>query len=140
MTNRTVDKYTDKAARIPFVDPLLLILKSRRFMTASVGLLVYILIQLVPALAPIAPEIGTVAAALFALVVGGYSIEDALTAWGNVQANNLKQELPELFGDLARDAIGSAIQDAVNEAAAEIERQNAVNELKRETQNASDSR
>lgn len=56
------------------------ILKSRRFWSSVVGLLFLILVQAIPSLAPHAETLSNAILLVIALLVGGYSLEDALLA------------------------------------------------------------
>lgn len=71
---------TDKTQRRPLLDPLLLTLKSRRFLTAVTALLVTLLIGQVPQLEPLRGELVTVVVTLALGLIGGYSLEDAAAA------------------------------------------------------------
>jgi type III secretory pathway component EscS len=66
-----------KAQRRPLIDPLLLILKSRRVIVALAALLVGVLVSYVPALANVQGELMMLVIALALAIIGGYSIEDA---------------------------------------------------------------
>lgn len=70
----------DKSTRRAIIDPLVLLLKSRRVLVAIVSLLVGLLISAVPALAPVYGELLVLLITLALALIGGYSIEDAAIA------------------------------------------------------------
>jgi hypothetical protein len=70
----------EKSQRRPLLDPLLLTLKSRRFVTAAAALLVTLLIGQVPQLETLRSELTTVIVTLALGLIGGYSLEDAAVA------------------------------------------------------------
>lgn len=70
----------DKSTRRAIIDPLVLLLKSRRVLVAIVSLLVGLLISAVPALAPVYGELLVLLITLALALIGGYSIEDAAVA------------------------------------------------------------
>jgi len=70
----------DKMTRVPILDPLLLVLKSRRVLIALAALLVGLLMLAVPELAPVRGELLTLVITLALALIGGYSVEDAATA------------------------------------------------------------
>ncbi|MEL6307348.1 MAG: hypothetical protein AAFV98_00665 [Chloroflexota bacterium] len=70
----------DKMARRVVIDPLLALLKSRRVLIALIALLVGMLMQIVPALAPLESELMILLVSLALALIGGYSLEDAVIA------------------------------------------------------------
>ncbi|MEL6524966.1 MAG: hypothetical protein AAFQ07_04575 [Chloroflexota bacterium] len=70
----------DKMARRVVIDPLLALLKSRRVLVALIALLVGMLMQIVPALAPLESELMILLVSLALALIGGYSLEDAVIA------------------------------------------------------------
>lgn len=70
----------NKSDRTPVLDPLLLLLKSRRVVVALVSLLVSLLILAFPELDTIQHELLTLILSLAMMLIGGYSLEDAASA------------------------------------------------------------
>lgn len=70
----------DKTQRTPVVEPLLLMLKSRRVMTALATVIVGALSLAWPALDPVQTELLVLLLTLALAVIGGYSAEDAASA------------------------------------------------------------
>lgn len=56
------------------------ILRSRRFWTSVVGLLFLVLVQAVPVLAPHVETLSNAILLVIALLVGGFTLEDAILA------------------------------------------------------------
>ena len=95
---------TDKAARRPVIDPLLLILKSRRVLVALSALLVGLLTLALPDLRPIHTELLTLLITLALAVIGGYSLEDAARA-GRETKSPAPDELRDLIKDVLLDVV-----------------------------------
>lgn len=66
--------------RRPLIDPLLLLLKSRRVMIALMAVSIILLAALVPPLALIRGEITLIVLTLAVALIIGYSVEDAARA------------------------------------------------------------
>ena len=81
----TAPDMTDKSARRPLIDPLLLLLKSRRVLVALSTLL-----------------LGLITLAL--AVIGGYSLEDAARA-GRTTQSPPPDELRDLIKDVLMDVV-----------------------------------
>ncbi|MBI1280539.1 MAG: hypothetical protein GC179_20620 [Anaerolineaceae bacterium] len=97
---------TDKSARRPLIDPLLLSLKSRRVLVALCVLVVGLLTLAIPDLKSVHGELMTLLITLALAVIGGYSIEDAARA-----GREIKDQSPD---DL-RDLIKEVLNDIVNQ-------------------------
>ncbi len=97
---------TDKAARRPLIDPLLLALKSRRVLVALCALLVGLLTLAIPDLKPVHGELMTLLITLALAIIGGYSLEDAARA-----GRETKDQTPDDLRDLIKDVL----IDVVNE-------------------------
>lgn len=65
----------------PVLTPIVNLLKSKRFWTMVFTAIIDVLVSLVPDLAPARTELLTVITLLGAVLVGGYSAEDAATAF-----------------------------------------------------------
>ena len=89
----------DKSLRRPVIDPLLIVLKSRRVIVAISALLVSLLVLAVPELEPLRGEILTLLITLALAVIGGYTVEEAARA-GRERANLPPDELRELIKDV----------------------------------------
>jgi len=69
----------------PVLTPIMNLLKSKRFWVMIFTALIDVLVSLVPDLAPARTELLTVITLLGAVLVGGYSAEDAATAFAVAQ-------------------------------------------------------
>ena len=67
----------EKSQRRPFIDPLLLALRSRRVIVALCALIVGLLVLAVPDLEAVRGELLTLLITLALAVIAGYSVEDA---------------------------------------------------------------
>ncbi|RMG74703.1 MAG: hypothetical protein D6711_08185 [Chloroflexi bacterium] len=67
-----------KRERRPLIDPLLMLLKSRRVLISLVTLLVGVAVMLLPDLAPLTDEILVLLLTLALALIGGYTLEDAV--------------------------------------------------------------
>ena len=97
---------TDKSARRPLIDPLLLILKSRRVLVALCVLVVGLLTLAIPDLRAVHGELLTLLITLALAVIGGYSLEDAARAG---------RETPAPAPTELRDLIKEVLLDVVND-------------------------
>ena len=95
---------TDKAARRPLIDPLLLLLKSRRVLVALSTLLIGLITLAIPDLRPVHTELLTLLITLALAVIGGYSLEDAARA-GRETKTPAPTELRDLIKDLLLDVV-----------------------------------
>lgn len=73
----------NKDERMIIFDPLIALLKSKRFMTMIVTALVSIIVSLIPALDTARDSLLLVFVTLGGALVGGYSIEDAASQRAN---------------------------------------------------------
>ena len=96
----------NKFDRVPILDPLLLLLKSRRVLIALVSLLVSLLVLVFPGLAPMQAEILTLILALAMMLIGGYSLEDAAMASRNIPS-------PDEWRDELREAINIVLDEVL---------------------------
>jgi hypothetical protein len=96
---------TDKSARRPLIDPLLLALKSRRVLVALSALLVGLLTLAIPDLKAVHAELLTLLITLALAVIGGYSLEDAAHA---------ARQSPAPSPDDLRDLIKDVLMDVVS--------------------------
>ncbi len=71
------DLYTQKIKRRPIIDPLLLVLRSRRVLIAVTALGVGLVVSLVPQLEAVHTELLVLVLTLALTLIGGYSVEDA---------------------------------------------------------------
>jgi hypothetical protein len=69
----------EKHKRRPIIDPLLLILKSRRVLIALASLIVALLIMGIPQLEAVSKELLVLVITLALALIAGYSVEDAVT-------------------------------------------------------------
>ena len=95
---------TDKSARRPLIDPLLLALKSRRVLVALCALVVGLLTLAIPDLKSVHGELMTLLITLALAIIGGYSLEDAARA-GRERATQPTEELRDLIKDVLMDVV-----------------------------------
>lgn len=69
-----------KSERIPILDPLLIVLRSRRMLIALSALVAGVIVTLVPAFEGVHVELLTLLVTLALGLIGGYSVEDAAQA------------------------------------------------------------
>lgn len=93
----------DKSKRRPIIDPLIMILKSRRVIIALVSLLVGSVILIAPELQLVHQELLTLVLALALILIGGLSIEDAVIAARQIPVENDVRELVEAAMDAIVD-------------------------------------
>lgn len=97
----------DKAQRTPILEPLVLLFKSRRFLTAVIGVLVTLLIYAVPGIESIRVELTTVFVSLALAVIGGLSWEDAAKASrDNPPGVTIKDNVAEITEALLQAFLG----------------------------------
>lgn len=104
----------DKTTRRPLIDPLLLLMKSRRVLIALCALLVGVLLLAVPELAPLRAEITTLVITLALALIAGYSLEDAVRAGRERAAqpdNDLRELLREMIDSLLDPMVGESTSD-----------------------------
>jgi hypothetical protein len=94
--------------RPPVLGPLKLLLKSTRFLTAVVALLVGMLVTQIPSLAPYSDELLVLIGALAFVVIGGYSYDDASRMAHELGAQPLKP-INEQLRDVSDAAIDAVI-------------------------------
>lgn len=70
----------DKSERTPIIEPIMLLLKSRRFITAVAGILISLVIFAIPELETMRAEITTIVVTLASVFIVGQSVEDAAAA------------------------------------------------------------
>jgi len=99
----------NKSLRRPVIDPLLIVLKSRRVIVAISAFLVSLLVMAVPELEPLLDEILTMVITLALAIIGGYTIEDAARA-GRERANLPPDELRELIKDVLNGMVDEVAQ------------------------------
>ena len=101
------DLYTDKIKRRPIIDPLLLVLRSRRVLVAVVALLVGLLVSLVPQLEPAHTELLVLVMTLALTIIGGYSMEDAAAV-----SRQQKPPAPDDLHGLVKGALVAIVEEA----------------------------
>lgn len=92
----------------PIIEPFRRLLRSRRFTTSIVAVIVAVVVSLVPGLAEVNTELFVLIATLALALVTGYSWEDATAA---AQQNTA----------LADTSLREAVRDAVSVAIADID-------------------
>jgi hypothetical protein len=96
----------DKSLRRPVIDPVLLALKSRRFIVALAALAVGLLTLAVPELAAVRSELLTLVITLALAVIGGYTWEDA------AHAGRKRAALPpDDLRDLVKTVVGELLDE-----------------------------
>lgn len=98
----------DKHNRRPIIDPLLLMLKSRRVLVALSALFVGIIFTLVPELEALRGELMTLIIALALALIGGYSVEDAA-------AIARQQSPPITVKEQVREVVNSVLDSEIGE-------------------------
>lgn len=96
---------TEKQLRRPIIDPLLLVLKSRRMLVALSALLVSLLIFALPEVEVVREELLTLVITLALALIGGYSLEDAASAARQSQA-------PDALREQIREVVNVMIDDS----------------------------
>lgn len=102
----------DKSQRRPIIDPLLEVLKSRRVLIALASLLVAVLLMAIPELYPLRGELLVLVISLALALIGGYSVEDAVSL--------AKQQPKE---PLLKEQIRAVIEAMIEESLRELEQQ-----------------
>ena len=99
----------EKWLRRPLIDPLLLVLKSRRVVVAFASLLVGLLILAVPTLEAVRAELLALVIALGLAIIGGYSMEEAARL-GRERAAQSPHELRELIKQLLVEVLDEVLE------------------------------
>ena len=97
-----------KHQRNAITEPLILLLRSRRFITALAALIIGALVLLFPDLQSVRSEMLTLLIAMALALIAGYSIEDAATA-----ANNRDPDLDTAALDKLTQEVIKAILDHI---------------------------
>lgn len=85
----------DKSLRRPLIDPLRLMLRSRRVLIAVATFIVALIITLIPDLASLRDELFTLITTLALALIGGYSLEDAASSARLAREDDTLQRLIE---------------------------------------------
>jgi hypothetical protein len=97
---------TDKSARRPLIDPLLLVLKSRRVLVALCVLIVGLLTLAIPDLKSVHGELMALLITLALAIIGGYTLEDAAHA-----GRETRGQIPDDLRDLIKEVLTEIIND-----------------------------
>lgn len=96
----------DKSQRRPIIDPLLEVLKSRRVLIALASLLVGVLLMAVPELYPLRGELLVLVISLALALIGGYSVEDAVSlAKQQPQSPELKEQIRAVIEAMVEESL-----------------------------------
>ena len=107
----------EKHNRRPIIDPLLLILKSRRVLIALTSLVVAVLIVNVPQLEAISKELLVVLITLALAIIAGYSVEDAAAIARQTSLPvNIHEQIREVLDSLLDEVIVQAEQERWRES------------------------
>jgi hypothetical protein len=106
----------NKLLRRPIIDPLLLVLKSRRVIIALSALLVGLLMLAVPDLQPVRGEILTLVVTLALALIGGYSVEDAARI-----ARDRASVPPEQLRELIKDVLDGMVDEVSDRVLAQMD-------------------
>lgn len=98
----------EKHTRRPIIDPLLLILKSRRVLIALASLVTAILIMSLPQLEAMREELFALVITLALALIAGYSVEDAV-------AVARQTPLPTAIHEQIREVLDAVIDEAILE-------------------------
>ncbi|MEM9953357.1 MAG: hypothetical protein AAF846_17250 [Chloroflexota bacterium] len=96
---------TNKDKRRPIIDPVLLLLKSRRVLIALTSLLVSVVVMLMSVLEPLHSELLILVMTLALSLITGLSIEDAVIAARQYPFNSDVRELLDAAADAIIDEI-----------------------------------
>ena len=101
----------DVQNRRALLDPLRLVLRSRRVVIALCALLVGVLVLAVPPLAALRGELLTLLTALALALIGGFSLEDAARAARELPPAPLPT--PDDLRPLVRDLLDSVLDELI---------------------------
>jgi hypothetical protein len=102
----------DKSKRRPIIDPLLEVLKSRRVLIAFASLLVGILLMAVPELFPLRGELLVLVISLALALIGGYSVEDAVSlAKQQSKPVDIKEQIRFVIESMVEESLGELEQE-----------------------------
>lgn len=105
----------DKSKRRPLIDPLLEVLKSRRVLIALASLIVGVMLMAVPELYPLRGELLVLVISLALALIGGYSVEDAVSlAKQQPKSSELQEQI--------RAVIEAMVEESLTELAKEQSR------------------
>jgi hypothetical protein len=102
----------NKNSRRPIIDPLLMVLKSRRVLVALTALLVGVLVSAYPVLEPVQTELIVLVVTLALALIGGYSVEDAAHA---ARERSTQPPTPDDLHTLLKEAVNTVIDEAHRE-------------------------
>ncbi len=91
----------------PIITPIVLLLKSRKFIVSVCALVLNLLVALVPEIAPLRTELMTVITGLALALIGGIAYEDAAKAGRDASALPMQTNadlVKALLGDLVDSA------------------------------------
>ena len=96
----------DKSNRRPLIDPLLEVLKSRRVLIALASLIVGVLLMAVPELYPLRGELLVLVISLALALIGGYSVEDAVSlAKQQPKSSELKEQIRAVIEAMVEESL-----------------------------------
>jgi hypothetical protein len=96
----------DKSKRRPLIDPLLEVLKSRRVLIALASLIVGVLLMAVPELYPLRGELLVLVISLALALIGGYSVEDAVSlAKQQPKSSELREQIRAVIEAMVEESL-----------------------------------
>ncbi len=102
----------EKSTRTPILDPLLLVLKSRRVLIALAALLVGALLLAFPELEAVRGEMLTLVITLALALIGGYSVEDAAAAARQSPPNpELEAAIREMVSAVLEEVLAKRLEE-----------------------------
>lgn len=101
----------NKHNRKIFIDPLLLMLKSRRVLIALASLLTGFIVMGVPQLAPLHNELLILLVSLSLALIGGLSLEDAVLAAKQTPVSDDMRQLIDAANDAILDELILEVED-----------------------------
>lgn len=103
----------NKRERRPVIDPLLMVLKSRRVVVAVSAVLVGAMASAVPLLEPLEGELLTLVIALAFALIGGYTVEDAAHIGRETQP-------PDTLREAAREVMEALLTERLQDGDSEV--------------------
>jgi hypothetical protein len=102
----------DKSKRRPIIDPLLEVLKSRRVLIALASLLVGVILLAVPELSPLRGELLVLVISLSLALIGGYSVEDAVSlAKQQTKPADMKEQIRGVIDAMIEESLAELEQE-----------------------------
>jgi hypothetical protein len=106
----------DKSKRRPIIDPLLEVMKSRRVLIALASLLVGVILLAVPELSPLRGELLVLVISLSLALIGGYSVEDAVSlAKQQTKPADIKEQIRSVIEAMIEESLVELEQERLTQ-------------------------